>query len=126
MRTVARITAATLLLGLLSVMSCSKGGGNPVSPPGGGALELNSGNILGGATFPHTFANAGTYPYKCSIHGVMTGTVTVTASGSMSAAVSILNSTSNGFSPASVTIGAGGTVTWTNNDGNTTHTVTSR
>ncbi len=30
-------------------------------------------------TFAHTFASAGTFKYKCTIHPTMTGTVTVTA-----------------------------------------------
>jgi len=125
MKLATRFAAARLVLGLALVTACSKGGSsNPAAPPGG-TLELNSGNIGVGGTFPHPFANAGSFPYRCSIHSGMTGTVTVSASsGVMSASVSIVNSTSSGFSPASVTIGVGGTVTWTNND-NVTHTVTS-
>jgi len=125
MRIVARIAAATLLMGLLVVSSCGKkGGGNPVAPPGGGTLELNSLNIGPGGNFQHTFATAGTYPYHCSIHSAMTGTITVNPTGAMAGAVSIVSSNAAGFSPASVTIGVGGEVTWTNNDSNT-HTVTS-
>jgi plastocyanin len=36
-----------------------------------------SGNIIPGGTFEHTFAAAGTYPYHCSIHPTMKGTITV-------------------------------------------------
>lgn len=39
--------------------------------------ELNSGNISGGGTFTHQFTTAGTYPYHCTIHSGMTGTVVV-------------------------------------------------
>ncbi len=39
--------------------------------------EFNSGDLANGATFSFTFAKAGTYPYHCSIHPTMTGTVTV-------------------------------------------------
>jgi len=50
----------------------------------------------------------------------MSGTVNVVAGQPASASVSIMN---NFFSPSSVSIAPGGTVTWTNNG--TTHTVTS-
>ena len=83
--------------------------------------ELNSGNIANGGTYAHTFANAGTYTYFCTIHGTgMAGTVNVVVGQPASASVSIMN---NFYSPATVSIAPGGTVTWTNNG--TTHTVTS-
>ena len=92
-----------------------------VTCSGSGAAELASPLLGGGAMYQHTFANAGTYPYHCSIHTTMHGTVIVSAGGPASASVSI-----QGFSfmPPSVTIGPGGTVTWTNSDG-VSHTVTS-
>jgi len=37
-----------------------------------------SGNMIPGSTFEQTFATAGTYPYHCSIHPTMRGTITVT------------------------------------------------
>jgi plastocyanin len=83
--------------------------------------ELNSGNIANGGTYSHTFANAGTYNYSCTIHGTsMSGTVIVAVGQPASASVSIMN---NSYSPPSVSISPGGTVTWTNNG--STHTVTS-
>jgi plastocyanin len=36
-----------------------------------------SGNMAPGATFSQTFMTAGTFPYYCTIHAGMTGTVTV-------------------------------------------------
>lgn len=39
--------------------------------------ELNSGTIAGGGSFPHTFADSGTFNYHCNFHGGMTGTVIV-------------------------------------------------
>ncbi|HEY3296900.1 MAG TPA: plastocyanin/azurin family copper-binding protein [bacterium] len=48
--------------------------GAPGSPNG----TFDSGNMAGGATFTHTFSQAGTFPYYCRIHGVaMTGSITV-------------------------------------------------
>ena len=39
--------------------------------------EFDSGNIASGAKYSFTFAKAGTYPYHCSIHPSMKGTVVV-------------------------------------------------
>jgi plastocyanin len=39
--------------------------------------EFDSGNIASGATYSFTFAKAGTYPYHCTIHPSMKGTVVV-------------------------------------------------
>jgi len=120
-----RIAAMGLLLSLVLTGCGSNGDGNPVNPPGGGGLEMNSGSIGGnGGTFAHMFAAAGTFPYHCSIHSGMTGSVTVQAGGPAVASVNIANSSSSGFQPGTITVGVGGTVTWTNSD-NTPHTVTS-
>lgn len=91
----------------------------------GTGLELNSGLVSAGGTYPHTFLTAGSFPYHCEIHTVMKGTVIVDpASLVTSVSVSIVSATSSGFSPPSVTVAPGGTVTWTNNH-SVTHTVTS-
>ncbi|MDR7099727.1 FtsP/CotA-like multicopper oxidase with cupredoxin domain [Lysobacter niabensis] len=71
-----------------------------------------------------TFADEGTYDYFCEIHTAMTGVVRVVAGGPAAAAVSIIDSPSS-FAPNDVTIGPGGTVTWTH-AGNQQHTVTDR
>ncbi|GLZ43661.1 cupredoxin family copper-binding protein [Actinokineospora sp. NBRC 105648] len=39
--------------------------------------SFGSDDLSGGATFAHTFDKAGEFPYICSIHQYMTGTVTV-------------------------------------------------
>jgi len=41
--------------------------------------SFNSEGLGNGATFSHTFDKAGTFPYICSIHPTMKGTITVTA-----------------------------------------------
>jgi len=38
---------------------------------------FNSGTISADGTFPHLFSTAGTYPYHCTFHPSMTGTVIV-------------------------------------------------
>jgi len=38
---------------------------------------FDSGNLSPGATFTHQFNDAGTFPYHCSIHTFMKGTITV-------------------------------------------------
>jgi plastocyanin len=124
----ARPARRTLVLGVLglallaaAITACSKGSTKP--PPV--ALELDSGNITSGSSYPHTFANPGNYPYCCAIHGCskMSGSVAVANGQPASAAVSIVN---YAFNPQNVSVAPGGTVTWTNNSGGTTHTVTSQ
>jgi len=36
-----------------------------------------SGNLNPGATYTHTFQSAGSFPYYCTIHPLMVGTITV-------------------------------------------------
>jgi len=45
-----------------------------ISDDGGG---FNGSAIAAGASFTHTYTGAGTFPFHCSIHPSMTGTVTV-------------------------------------------------
>lgn len=105
---------------LIGANACSKDGDDsPTGPPAG--LELNSGDILNGTNFAHTFNAAGTFGYHCTKHGGMSGTVNVADGNPMTATVDIPG---NVFSPNLVTIAPGGTVTWTNGSG-ATHTVTS-
>jgi len=48
-----------------------------------GGIEWDSGFLLPGQSFSHTFNSAGAFPYLCSIHPVMMrGTVTVVGGGS--------------------------------------------
>ena len=46
----------------------------------GGAETFNSGQLTGnGQTFSHTFDNEGVTSYKCNVHAMMTGAITVNA-----------------------------------------------
>lgn len=119
---IATIAAALLIVLAGSLPGC---GSDPANPGGGGgAKELDSPTVGPAGTYVHTFpSTAGTHTYQCQIHGSsMSGSVTVAGGNPGSAAVSMTNSST--FSPASVSIDLGGTVTWTNNSGNN-HTVTS-
>ena len=108
----------------LSLAACSDDSNNPTGPPSGG-LELNSGNIPSGQSFEHRFFTAGAFGYHCTIHNGMTGSVTVSdAATDTVVTVTIVNSSSTGFQPGTVTVKTGGRVHWDNNDG-TAHTVTS-
>lgn len=52
------------------------GTAHTVTDDGGGAT-FNSGNLGTGGTFSHTFTVPGNYPYHCSIHPTMVGTIVV-------------------------------------------------
>ncbi len=43
--------------------------------------ELASSTLNAGATFSHTFSTTGSFPYHCSVHLYMKGTVVVLAAG---------------------------------------------
>jgi len=120
MSTMRRVVMAGALVtfAVAVVCGCGKKSTNP--PPPGGSSELNSPTLNPGDTWVHTFANAGTYGYHCSIHSQMTASVTVTDGGPDSAVVNIRNFE---FVPPSVTIARGKYVRWTNEGG--LHTVTS-
>jgi len=47
------------------------------SPQDGPSGEFDSSLVMGGATFEHTFTDAGTYEYFCMVHPWMIGTVEV-------------------------------------------------
>ncbi len=115
-----RLAPLLLLTLMLPLSACSKGDSGPAGP-GPATKELNSGNIVNGGTYVHTFATAGTYDYHCTIHGItMSGSVTVVPGSAASAGVSIEN---NFYTPPTAQVAPGGTVTW--NNAGSTHTVTS-
>ena len=126
--------AAALIVVSFS-LSCSNGykssSSYPTAPAGGGggggggtALELNSGSIAAsGGVYAHTFNTAGSYPYHCSIHANMTGTITVVTSGGNAPVAAGMNGMTS-FTNGTQTINVGSTITWTNGT-TVTHTVTS-
>ena len=116
------LAATVLLAGALAVFGCGGDDDDPTGPTAG--RELDSGIIPAGQSYSHPFPNPGTYPYLCTLHTGMSGSVTVQTGANPTATVSIANSSTTGFQPGSVVVAPGGTVTWVNNAG-MDHTVTS-
>jgi plastocyanin len=120
---VAALAVLTVVASAAGLYGCSKDKGtNPTPTPT--PESFDSGNLVTGTPFMHTFTTAGTFAYRCIYHGGapnnMTGTVVVDPLlTNTSASVNVANYS---FSPASVAIKPGGTVTWTLVTG--THTVT--
>jgi len=83
---------------------------------------FDSGNMVKGNTFSYTFSTAGTFAYHCKYHSNMTGKIIVQG-GSNQAPNTVLIS-GFAFVPATLTIKAGTSVTWTNKDA-ALHTATS-
>lgn len=91
-----------------------------------------------GESWSHAFTKEGTYRYlddeqkdNAATHGTITVSSTApsgggggAASAPPAAATAAVSLTGRAFSPSTVTVAVGGTVTWTNNDG-MTHNVTS-
>jgi plastocyanin len=53
------------------------GASHTVVSDAGAPVSFTSPSLATGSSYPVTFTQAGTYPYHCSIHPSMTGTVTV-------------------------------------------------
>lgn len=133
--TVPGALAICLLAGWLS--SCSKSSPTYQTAPGGGG-ELNGSLPTTGTQYAHTFANAGTFNYKCTVHPSclsLTGTIVVLAPGAaiQNRALNITQSggssgvygTCSSLSLQRDTVLVGDKVTWTNNSP-LPHTVTSQ
>jgi len=109
------------------VVRDAKGGGYDLEVPlflhkmlgRGGVPEFDSGLMNPGDTFTHQFLTAGTYDYVCQLHPML-GRIRVNAAGTTSAAVQIQDAPRR-FFPDDVSIGVGGSVTWTH-AGTTQHT----
>ena len=132
LRILPRALAICLVAALLA--SCSKN--NPTTPGGGG--ELNGSLASTGSQYAHTFATAGTFNYRCTIHPTcssLTGTIVVLAAGgaiqnrvlsiTQSGGTSGLYGTCASLSLQRDSVFVGNVVTWTNNSP-LPHTVTSQ
>jgi len=87
----------------------------PLNPPGGG--------MAGGSYTSPPFSFPAVYDYFCGIHGTaMSGVINVQPGGPSLVPVTIVD---NQFLPATVTVGVGGQVVWTNN-GPSLHSVVER
>lgn len=121
--------AAVALGGAVAFAGCSSSNKSTNPMPGPTAPEsFASGNLVSGTPFMHVFSTGGRYAYRCTNHAPdtlsgMVGEVIVDAtSANTSAAVSVGSGGTTSFSPATVTIKPGSTVTWTLSSG--THNVT--
>src|SRR5947209_10391552 len=83
-----RVLPGALALCLVAawIVSCSKSNPTKSYPtnPGGGGGELNGSLASTGSQYAHTFANAGTFNYKCTIHPTcssLAGAIVVLAPG---------------------------------------------
>ncbi|HVP14504.1 MAG TPA: hypothetical protein VMS88_03105 [Terriglobales bacterium] len=124
--------AGVLVVAMMLVVGCGKSS-SPTSPGGGtvggggggggGNTPFDSGTLNAPANFSHTFPAVGAVGYHCNFHVSlgMVGTVNVDSTSANTSAVVTAAGTS--FTPATVTIKPGGTVTWNVTQG--THTVTS-
>lgn len=122
------VIAALYTFALVVIFGCgSGGGGGSPTNPGGANPTFNLTFPATGHSQSFTFADAGTWNYRCSPHGSsgMTGSVTVSASAvDDSAVVNVGPGNTFTFSPSSVSIKPGGYVRWVNQSNMTNHTVT--
>lgn len=116
--------AITIPIGTTVRWTNSTGAPHTVTATGAAAGVFDSGVILAGGTYSHTFNQVGTFAYLCAIHPNMTGTVIVTSGatptppGSGLAQVTLVKRDGNySFVPAALSIAVGTTVTWLNTTG---------
>ena len=113
------LAGAVLAVAAAAALSgCSKS--KATSPTGGGGGTLNVPLAANGGTGSFTFNAAGVFPYKCGLHPVMTGDTVMVSMGSTAdqVPVSVVGTSAPGFNPRTVTVKVGGTVRWSNPDGN--------
>ena len=124
------VSCSLLALGILAACSKSTSPGGGTTGPGAGP-SFDFTFPATGASSSFTFPTAGTYGYRCVVHAGsgMTGTVIVSASGTLDSAVVLVgrdvsNAPALAFDPSTVTIKTGGMVRWVNPGTATNHTVT--
>jgi plastocyanin len=125
---IAALAACVIVATAAALAGCSKD--KTTNPPVTTTPESFDSNTLAlGVPFMHPFSSSivtkTTFGYRCKFHGAapfnMTGSVVVDpASLNTSASVTVADYS---FTPATVTVKPGSTVTWTENTG-TSHTVT--
>jgi len=131
MRSVPRLVLPAVFAAAVLVAGCSDDESPATGPGGGGPSGFSSGILAPTAQFTFTFTDSGTFGYHCGLHpAIMKGAKVIVsdAAASMNAAVTIVSLSTPGFSPASVSIKPGGSVTWTNGDtmgGGMNHSVAS-
>jgi plastocyanin len=67
----------TVKAGSTVVWTNEDGAPHQIASDDGAPAPFTSSSLATGASFPFTFTQAGTYPYHCSIHPSMTGTIVV-------------------------------------------------
>lgn len=118
-RSVPRLALPVVFAAAVLAAGCSKDDGPATRPAPGGAGGFASGTLAQSAQFTFTFTDSGSFGYHCGLHpSVMKGAKVVVSdtAASMNAAVQIVSLSTPGFSPATVAIRRGGSVTWTNGD----------
>lgn len=70
----------------------------------------DSGTLSNGQSFSYTFNSAGTFPYRCSIHSGITGTITVLGSTPTATPTSATTPTLGNYADTSIMVGANSTV----------------
>jgi hypothetical protein len=136
LRVLLRVLALSLVAAL--PVSCKSNSTAPTRSGGGG--ELNGSLATTGSQYAHTFASAGVFNYKCTIHSncaSLAGTIVVLAPGGViqNRVLAITQSgggsdpyggsTCSSLSLQRDSIFVGDQVTWTNNS-SLPHTVTSQ
>ena len=111
------LLASTLLIVSAALPGCSSkdSSTNPTQV----AEPFETGDMPTGRSFQRTFANAGSFSYRCRFHAGMAGVVNVSTGTVDSMLVTITN---NAFNPTPAAINPGGHVRWINNG--STHSVT--
>ena len=116
-RSLAVMLVIAALAAVAAAMGCGSSSNSTTPAPTGVAESFASGNLTVGVPFTHTFANAGTYAYRCTNHSTsltsgMVATVTVDAISTNMLDSVLVGQGGNFFVPGNITIAPTGTVKW--------------